>query len=230
MPFEDRSEAGRKLAAKLTKYKDQRPVVLALPRGGVPVAAEVARVLDAPLDLVLVRKIGVPFRPELAMGAIVDGKSPTIVRNDDVIGAVGVDDQHFKAICDKQLAEIERRRMRYLGDRARAEVSGRTVIVVDDGVATGATMRAALRATRQRGPKRLILAVPVAPPDAIAELREEVDEVVCLETHAFFGAIGAYYLDFQQVEDEDVSRLLALFPVQTAELPQASAASPGATP
>jgi predicted phosphoribosyltransferase len=164
------------------------------------------------------------------MGAIVDGKSPVIVRNEDVIGAVGVDDKHFKAICDKQLAEIERRRMRYLGDRARAEVSGRTAIVVDDGVATGATMRAALRATRQRGPKRLILAVPVAPPDAIAELREEADEVVCLETHAFFGAIGAYYLDFRQIEDEDVSRLLALFPAQKAESPGVAAAPIAAKP
>lgn len=230
MPFADRSEAGRKLGAKLAAYKDQRPVVLALPRGGVPVAAEVAKVLDAPLDLILVRKIGVPFQPELAMGAIVDGKSPVIVRNEDVIGAVGVDDKQFKAICDQQLAEIERRRMRYLGDRTRAEVSGRTVIVVDDGVATGATMRAALRATRQRGPRQLILAVPVAPPDAIEGLREEADEVVCLETHAFFGAIGAYYLDFRQVEDEDVTGLLALFPVRKAELPQATAASPVAKP
>lgn len=230
MPFKDRSEAGRKLAGKLVEYKDQQPVVLALPRGGVPVAAEVAQALNAPLDLVLVHKIGVPFQPELAMGAIVDGKSPIIVRNEDVIGVVGVDDKRFKAICAKQLAEIERRRMLYLGDRPRAEVSGRTIIVVDDGIATGATMRAALRATRQRGPKRLILAVPVAPPDAIADLREEADEVVCLETHALFGAIGAYYLDFRQVEDDDVSRLLALFPVLEAKSPRISAASPNATP
>lgn len=212
MPFANRIEAGRKLAARLTEYKNQQPLVLALPRGGVPVAAEVAKALDAPLDLVLVRKVGVPFQPELAMGAIVDGKPPIIVRNEDVIAAVGIDDRQFEAICDEQLAEIERRRSRYLGERPSAEVAARTVIVVDDGVATGATMRAALRATRQRGPKRLILAVPVASPDAVAALQEEADEIVCLETHALFGAIGAYYLDFRQVADEDVSRLLALFP------------------
>lgn len=216
MPFKDRTEAGQKLAAKASGYKKQRPVVLALPRGGVPVAAEVAKALDAPIDLVLVRKIGVPFQPELAMGAVVDGESPVIVRNEDVIRLAGIDDKQFKSVCDEQLAEIERRRVRYLGNRARVEVSGRTVIIIDDGIATGATMRAALRATRQRGPKRLILAVPVAPPDTIAELREEADEVVCLETHAFFGAIGAYYLNFQQVSDEEVTRLLALYPDREA--------------
>ena len=212
MPFADRIEAGRKLAARLTEYKNQQPLVLALPRGGVPVAAEVAKALNAPLDLVLVRKIGVPFQPELAMGAVVDGKPPIVVRNEDVIAAVGIDDREFKAICDEQLVEIERRRSRYLGERPSAEIAAHTVIIVDDGVATGATMRAALRATRQRGPKRLILAVPVASPDAVAALREEADDVICLETHALFGAIGAYYLDFRQVADEDVGRLLALFP------------------
>ena len=214
MAFKNRIEAGRKLAKALTHYKDQQPVVLALPRGGVPVAAEVATVLSAPLDLILVRKIGVPFQPELAMGAVVDGSAPLIVRNEDVIRLAGIDEADFKAICDSELAEIERRRQRYLGNRERAEVGDRTAIVIDDGVATGATTRAALRATRARNPKRLVLAVPVAPTDSIAELRTEADDVVCLEDHEFFGAIGAYYRDFRQVSDEEVIEMLKRFPVQ----------------
>ena len=172
MPFRDRSDAGRKLASALAQYTDQQPVVLALPRGGVPVAAEVAAALNAPLDLVLVRKIGVPFQPELAMGAVVDGGAPLVVRNEDVIRLAGIDEADFKAVCDSALAEIERRRQRYLGGRARVEVAGRTAIVIDDGIATGATTRAALRATRMRKPKRLVLAVPVAPTDSLAAMRE----------------------------------------------------------
>ena len=214
MSFKDRSDAGRKLAKALAGYKDQQPVVLALPRGGVPVAAEVAAVLNAPLDLILVRKIGVPFQPELAMGAVVDGGAPIIVRNEDVIQLAGIDEAQFKAICDSELAEIERRRQRYLGGRERVDVSGRTAIVIDDGVATGATTRAALRATRMRNPKRLVLAVPVAPTDNIAALRSDADDVICLEDHEFFGAIGAYYADFSQVADEEVIELLRRFPAR----------------
>ena len=165
MSFKDRSDAGRQLAAALAGYKDQQPVILALPRGGVPVAAEVAAALNAPLDLILVRKIGVPFQPELAMGAVVDGGTPIIVRNEDVIQLAAIDESDFKAVCDSELAEIDRRRQRYLGSRERAGVAGRTAIVIDDGIATGATTRAALRATRMRNPKRLVLAVPVAPTD-----------------------------------------------------------------
>ncbi len=213
MSFKDRSEAGRKLAAALAGFKDQHPVILALPRGGVPVAAEVAAVLNAPLDLILVRKIGVPFQPELAMGAVVDGGTPIIVRNEDVIRLAGIDEAEFKAICDSELAEIERRRQRYLGSRERADVSGRTAIVIDDGVATGATTRAALRATRLRKPKKLVLAVPVAPTDNLAALRHDADEVICLEDYEFFGAIGLYYADFNQVADEEVIELLRRFPV-----------------
>ena len=145
MSFKDRSEAGRKLTKALAAYKDQHPVILALPRGGVPVAAEVATALHAPLDLILVRKIGVPIQPELAMGAVVDGGAPIIVRNEDVIQVAGIDEAEFKAICDSELAEIERRRQRYLGNRERVDVAGRTAIVIDDGIATGATTRAALR-------------------------------------------------------------------------------------
>jgi predicted phosphoribosyltransferase len=214
MPFRDRSEAGRKLAAALAGYKDQGPVVLALPRGGVPVAAEVARALEAPIDLILVRKVGVPFQPELAMGAVVDGAAPIIVRNEDVIALAGIEESAFKAVCDRELAEIERRRRLYLGSRERVEVAGRTAIVIDDGVATGATTRAALRATRMRNPARLVLAVPVAPTDNLAELRSQADDVVCLEDHAFFGAIGFYYSDFRQISDDEVIETLARFPVR----------------
>jgi len=214
MPFKNRSDAGRKLARALASYKEQQPVILALPRGGVPVAVEVAAALNAPLDLILVRKIGVPFQPELAMGAVVDGGAPIIVRNEDVIRLAGIDESEFKAIGDSELAEIDRRRQRYLGSRQRAYISGHTAIVIDDGIATGATTRAALRATRMRNPKRLILAVPVAPTSAVAELRSEADDLICLEDHELFGAIGLYYADFSQVSDEEVNDTLKRLPVQ----------------
>jgi putative phosphoribosyl transferase len=217
MPFKDRADAGRKLAAALAAYKDRQPVVLALPRGGVPVAAEAARALAAPLDLILVRKIGVPFEPELAMGAVVDGGTPLAVRNEDVIGLAHVGEAAFKAICDRELGEIERRRERYLGSRERTDVAGCTAIVIDDGVATGATTRAALRATRLRKPKSLVLAVPVAPTESLAALRADADEVVCLEDHEYFGAIGAYYADFSQVTDEEVIAILRRFPARRPE-------------
>jgi putative phosphoribosyl transferase len=212
MPFLSRSEAGRKLATALSKYKHRQPVILALPRGGVPVAAEVATALNAPLDLILVRKIGVPFQPELAMGAVVDGGSPIVVRNEEVIRLAGIDEAEFKAACDAELVEIERRRARYLGDRDRVAVAGRTAIVIDDGIATGATTRAALQAVRARNPKSLVLAVPVAPTESLETLRSEVDDLVCLEDHEFFGSIGFYYRDFRQISDEQVVELLARFP------------------
>jgi predicted phosphoribosyltransferase len=213
MPFIDRRDAGRRLAEALVRYKPQRPIVLALPRGGVPVAAVIADALDAPLDLVLVRKIGVPFQPELAMGAVVDGGKPIVVRNEDVIKLTGVSESDFNAIRDEQLIEIERRRKRYLGDRPHPQLAGRTVIIVDDGIATGATIRAALRATAQRKPAKLVLAVPVAPSSTLEELRGEADEIVCLEDYPSFGAIGFYYSDFRQVSDEQVTAILARHPV-----------------
>src|SRR3974377_210650 len=148
MLFQDRTDAGRRLARALVKYMAHRPVVLALPRGGVPVAAEVATALDAPLDLVLVRKIGVPTQPELAMGAVTDGENATIIRNSEIIEFCGVHEREFDAVCNEERGEIERRREGYLGDRARAEVKGEVVIVVDDGIATGATILAAVRAVR----------------------------------------------------------------------------------
>ena len=213
MPFKNRCEAGRRLAVALAGYKEQKPTILALPRGGVAVAAEVAAALEAPLDLILARKVGVPFQPELAMGAVVDGGGSIMVRNEDVIEHISIDEAAFKSACDAEFAEIERRRDRYLGNRERAEVAGRTAIVIDDGIATGATTRAALRATRIRNPKRLVLAVPVAPSDSLSELRREADDIVCLEDHPMFEAIGFYYHDFRQVSDEEVIEILHRFPV-----------------
>jgi putative phosphoribosyl transferase len=212
MPFHDRIDAGRRLAKALAKYKSEKPVVFALPRGGVPVAAEVAAVLEAPLDLILVRKIGVPFQPELAMGAVVDGAQPITVRNEDVIRMARISESDFQYVCERELAEIELRRKRYLGDRPHPEVTGSVAIVIDDGIATGATTRAALRAMRARNPKKLVLAVPVAPTSTLESLRGEVDEMICLEDYEPFGAIGAFYGDFRQVSDEEVIATLARFP------------------
>ena len=186
-------------------------MVFALPRGGVPVAAPIAEMLGAPLDLVLARKIGAPFQPELAMGAVANGGSHVVVRNEDVIAMAGVDEAQFDAACRRELEEIERRRRRYLGTRRPSEVEGRVAIVVDDGVATGATMRAALRAIRARRPATLVLAVPVAPPDTLDALKAEVDETVCLEVHAAFGAIGYFYADFHQLDDDEVIAILDRF-------------------
>jgi len=214
MPFVNRNDAGRKLAAALARYRGPDTVVLALPRGGVPVAAEIARVLDAPLDLILVRKLGVPFQPELAMGAIVNGGSPLVVRNEHVIRAADIDEADFNSACEAELREIERRRDRYLGTRERVEIAGRTVIVVDDGIATGATMRAALRGIRLRRPKKLIVAVPVAAPDSLVELQNEADDIICLESYENFDAIGLYYRDFNQVSDSEVIEILHSFPAR----------------
>jgi putative phosphoribosyl transferase len=211
LPFQDRQEAGRRLAKALQAYKSMDTVVFALPRGGVPVAAPVAEALAAPLDLVLVRKIGVPFEPELAMGAVADGGDMVVVRNDDVIALAGVSETQFRRAVAQETAEIDRRRRLYLGGRMRAEAKGRVAIVVDDGVATGATTRAALRAVRARAPKKLVLAVPVAPTEALDELRRDADEAICLETHDYFMGVGCYYADFRQTEDEEVTDLLDRF-------------------
>jgi putative phosphoribosyl transferase len=212
MSFENRSTAGCSLGAALARYKASRPVVLALPRGGVPVAAEVAAALGAPLDLILVRKIGLPAQPELAIGAVADGVAPIVVRNAEIIQRFGVTETQFNAVRDAQLAEIERRRRRYLGTRARADVTGRSVLVIDDGIATGATMRTALRAVRARAPKELVLAVPVAAKDTLDELRDEADSIVCLESPSWLEAVGFFYDDFRQVTDAEVIATLARFP------------------
>jgi putative phosphoribosyl transferase len=212
MKFRDRGEAGRRLADKLVHLKGWQPVVLALPRGGVAVGFEIARALDAPLDIVLVRKIGVPWEPELALGAVTDGASHETFIDRDLATSLAVPDSYIKEETARQLQEIERRRKSYCKGRPAREVAGHTAIVVDDGIATGATMRVALQAVRRRGPARLVLAVPVAPPDTLAAMREEVDEAVCLETPSGFGAIGYYYRDFHQMSDREVTELLARAP------------------
>jgi predicted phosphoribosyltransferase len=213
MPFSDRTDAGQRLAQALAKYRGQSVCVYALPRGGVQVAAEIARALAAPLDLLLVRKIGVPRQPELAMGAVVDGGAPIVVRNEEVMRLAGVRDADFDRICKLELTEIERRRKRYVQNRPAVNPEGKVAIVVDDGIATGATMRAALQATRKRRPKKLVLAVPVAAAESLDSLRSEVDEVICLEVPEHFGALGYFYEDFGQLSDEDVIEILKRFPL-----------------
>ncbi len=203
--FADRLEAGRLLAQRLAAMRLPPPVVvLALPRGGVPVAAEVARALHAPLDLLLVRKIGVPWQPELALAAVVDGDEPQIVVDDEVQRMCGAERDYIDAQAAHELAEIERRRRVYLRGRAPLGVAGATAVVVDDGIATGTSVRAALKALRRRRPKRLVLAVPVAPSDTLAALRAEVDDVVCLAEPEPFRAIGLHYDDFHQLDDAEV--------------------------
>ena len=209
MIYRDRRDAGQRLARELAHYKKDEPVVLALPRGGVVVAAEIADALDAPLDLILVRKIGVPYQPELAMGALVDGRRPHIIRNDDIIAYSGISEEDFDRVCKAELSEIDRRGKVYLADRSRANVTGRVVIVVDDGIATGATTRAALEAIREQRPKWLVLAVPVAPTSTLDELSGLPDEIVCLQSHEPFYAIGLYYDDFRQVSDREVIDILS---------------------
>lgn len=210
--FATREEAGQRLAARLLAYKDAKPVVLALPRGGVPVGLEIAKRLDCPLDLVLVRKIGVPWQPELALAALTDGAEPFVELNRDLIQALAIPPAYLEQMKVRELKEIERRRALYLGARARVAITGRTAIVVDDGIATGATIRAGLRAVRRAQPARLVLAVPVAPPATIAALKREVDDVVCLLVPRHLEAIGRFYGDFHQLSDDEVIDLLARAP------------------
>ena len=210
--FDDRTAAGRQLAARLIHLKGrEQPVILALPRGGVAVAAEIPRALRAPLDLVLVRKIGAPGQSELAIGAIAEGEPPEVLLDTGAIGYLGVTAAYLDAETQRQVREIARRRNTYRSgsNGMPAPIEGRTAIVVDDGLATGSTMRAALRAVRQRNPARIVLAVPVAPVDTLEALRPEVDEIVCLETPEPFLAIGRHYADFHQLDDTEVIGLLA---------------------
>jgi len=225
LPFQDRKAAGEALAKAVARKRLTDPVILALPRGGVPVAVEVARALKAPLDLVLVRKIGVPQQPELAAAAVVDGGEPEIVINDDVVEAAAVTEAYIRKQADAELAEIERRRGLYLAGRPRVPLEGRTLVVVDDGIATGASIRAALKALRRKKPKMLVLAVPVASSETLAALEREVDAVVCLETPHPFYAIGMHYRDFHQVPDDEVVRLLA----EAGDFNHASPATEGRT-
>ncbi len=208
LPFQDRHEAGRYLARRVLELKPRRPVVLALPRGGVPVGFEVAHALRAPLDLALVRKIGAPDQEELAIGAVADGATPELVSDEQLIHLLGITPDYLAEAKAAAMREIDRRRQAYLGGRAPAEIAGHTAILVDDGVATGATMLAALRATRGRGPARVVLAVPVAPPDAMRRLRREADDTICLHLPADFHAVGQFYRQFPQLSDAEVVSLL----------------------
>jgi predicted phosphoribosyltransferase len=204
--FADRCAAGTALASRLERYRGSDPLVLGLPRGGVPVAAEVARHLDGELDVVVARKLGSPVSPELAIGAITaDGER---FLNASIIEMFGVPDMYTERIAAAQQEEARRREERFRKGRRPLRIAGRTVILVDDGLATGATMRAAVRAVRKQHPARLVVAVPVGAPDACAALRQEVDEVVCLGEPPDFGAVGRYYGDFRQVADTDVEALL----------------------
>jgi putative phosphoribosyl transferase len=206
--FKNRKDAGRKLAARLLKYKDEHPVVLALPRGGVPVAYEVAMALKAPLDVVVVRKLGAPGQPELGIGAVVDGDHPLSVLNEEVLRLLNVSDDYVNREVALELQEIQRRQESYRRGRSSERIEGRTAIVIDDGIATGGSVRAALRGVRRSNPMRLILAVPVAPPETAESLQPEVDELVCLSMPVFFHAVGQFYEDFRQTTDEEVVQLL----------------------
>jgi putative phosphoribosyl transferase len=206
--FMDRTEAGRRLAVVIAGKQYDNPIVLALPRGGIPVALEIARALHVPMDLLLVRKVGVPFQPELAAAAIVDGARPHIVLNPPVLRAAGLDAEDLADDIEREKRELERRRTAYLKGRKRSSVKGRTAIIVDDGIATGTTVRAALEALRNEGPTRVVLAIPVAPHDALEELAHLVDEIVCLEQPEPFYAIGAHYSDFGQLSDADVAHFM----------------------
>jgi len=206
--FEDRRDAGRRLAAALTQYRESRAVVLALPRGGVPVGFEVAKALVASLEVLLVRKIGAPGHPELGLGAVVDGADPELVLNDEIVARIRPPPGYLEEEKRRQLAEIERRRRRYAGDRPPVAVAGRVAISVDDGIATGGTVKAALRGLARHQPARLVLAVPVAPVDSLEELAGDCDDIICLATPEPFFAVGPHYRDFSQTEDDEVIQLL----------------------
>jgi putative phosphoribosyl transferase len=209
--FEDRFEAGKRLAGRLSAYVDNPDViVLALPRGGVPVASEVARALNAPLDVILVRKLGVPGQKELAMGAISSGGIR--IMNEDVMRSLHIPDKEIEAVVYAENLELERRERAYRGERPELGLRDRIVILVDDGLATGSTMRAAVAAVRVRRPARIVVAVPVAPPEVCTEFKAGTEEVVCLETPPAFHAVGLWYEDFSQITDEEVQTLLERVP------------------
>jgi putative phosphoribosyl transferase len=208
MRYRNRTEAGRILANKLTAYANRTDVlILALPRGGVPVAFEVARALDAPLDVFMVRKLGVPGQKELAMGATASGG--VLVLNQDVVSDMNIPGEVIEAVAADEQRELDRRERLYRGDHPPPDVHGRTVILIDDGLATGSTMHAAARALHSKNPAALVVAVPVASEEACNELRSEVDEVICAYTPDPFYAVGSWYEDFSQTSDGEVRELLA---------------------
>jgi putative phosphoribosyl transferase len=207
MPFRDRREAGRRLAERLSGLRSSRPLVLGLPRGGVPVAFEVARELDAPLDILVVRKLGVPFQPELGMGAV--GEDGVRVLNPEVLREAGVTDTQLAEVEARERAEVEQRAARLRNGRPAIPLADRTVVIVDDGLATGGTARAAIRVARARGAARVVVAVPVAPPETVSALSREADDVISVETPEPFFAIGGWYVDFTPTSDQEVVDLLA---------------------
>lgn len=205
--FRDRKDAGNQLAAKLKQYKDTKEVlVLALPRGGVVNGLEIARHLKAPLDVLIVRKIGFPGQPELAIGAV--SETGTVVLNKSIISTYGVSEDYVQAETSRQKEEIARRVKLYRQGKGLSELEGKTIILVDDGVATGATMKAAIATLKKEKIQKLVVALPVSPPETAKELMEMVDEYICLETPWNFMAVGGYYKDFRQISDEEVVKML----------------------
>ena len=216
LPYRDRVAAGMALGARLkSSHRWKRPLVLGLPRGGVPVAAQVAAALDADLDVLIVRKVGLPWQPEVAMGAIASGG--IFIRNAPVLRAARVSDDEFLEAAHRERRELARRELLYRGDRPLPSMAGRTVILVDDGLATGSTMRAAIAAVRGFHPAEVVVAVPVGAADSVAEMRGLTEEVVCLATPEPFGAVGAFYEDFTQTRDEEVAELLRAAAARTRD-------------
>ncbi len=207
--FDHRIDAGRQLAKELQKSKRDDVIVLALPRGGVGVAAEVARAFTIPIELLFVRKLGAPFNPELGIGAVVEGAAPQTFLNQDLIKVLKVSPDFIQQETDRQLSVIKQQQQKFRSGNQRPVVAGKSVILIDDGIATGATVQAALKCLKNERPKRLTLAVPVAPLDVISELSKEVDEVVCLHQPQHFQAVGQFYREFPQLQDEEVKRLMA---------------------
>jgi putative phosphoribosyl transferase len=205
-PFEDRRDAGRKLAGKLSRFGGERCVVFGLPRGGVPVGYEISRSLGAPLDVFVSRKLGAPGQPEFGIGAVAAGG--VRILNADIVKRLGISDEYIGRVTAREVAEVERRLRFFRGGRPEPEVGGRTVILVDDGLATGVTARAAVEALRQRGPGRLVLAAPVCAAQTAKLFRSRVDELVCLASPSDLGAIGLWYKNFEQTTDEEVVQLL----------------------
>lgn len=202
--FRDREEAGVKLGLELSRLQLHQPIVLALPRGGVPVAVEVARALNAPLDLLIVRKVGAPGNPELAVAAIVDGDPGDVVLNREIVETYALDESELRVLIANERPELERRRAAYRGKTTPISIAGKTAIIVDDGAATGTTMKIAIRALKRRSPREIVVAIPVSPQETVAALEQEADRVVCLSQPARFRTLGHHYLRFPQLSDSDV--------------------------
>jgi putative phosphoribosyl transferase len=215
--FANREDAGERLGTALARFRGQRPLVLGIPRGGVPVAAQVAKALDGELDVIVARKLGSPFSPELAVGAVTADGARYL--NTQTIDELGVPEAYLDHVTKEKRAEAEARERRFRAGKAPLSVEGRTVIIVDDGLATGSTMIAAARSVRARRPQRLVIAVPVAPRETCDAMHAEADEVTCLEMPAFFMAVGLHYRDFSQTEDEDVERILDAWRAPLAAAP-----------